>query len=160
MKNEQKEGFALVLERYLGHSNAGHSELVMPDGSRVVFSGDGFLQIYVPKKKAWTGEGLPPVGTVCELWYSCGEWAPCMVMAHDISMGIPTAVVRHGDHYYTGSSRKTLRPIRTPEQIAAETEEREALEIQKVIAPFFDNPMGAAFALHRAGYRKQVKPCA
>lgn len=115
----------------------------------------------------WNGEGLPPVGTVCELWYSSGEWAPCTVMAHDVSMAIPIAVVRHGGQCYTGSSRKTLRPIRTPEQIAAEERQGEISEIHadliQIAASEDHSPQGTkddwyrvADYMHDRGYRKQV----
>lgn len=110
---------------------------------------------------AWTGEGLPPVGTVC--WY--GDLNEELRIITHVDQGEQNGSARYlavGQNGEMGSLRLVTaeywHPIRTPEQIAAETEEREALEIQKVIAPFFDNPMGAAFALHKAGYRKAVKP--
>jgi hypothetical protein len=152
--------------RNIWRMNNGAHWLAYVDGEWVLVV-NATPERYIAIKAPWTGEGLPPVGTVCELWYSCGEWAPCMVMAHDISMGIPIAVVRHGDQCYTGSSAKTLRPIRTPEQIAAEEREKDVIAVLEVMKFAHWNiknteisPLGKcriyAEAMVDAGYRKQV----
>lgn len=103
---------------------------------------------------AWTGEGLPPVGTDCELWYAAQDWGPCHVMAHDLSGEIPVAVVRHGEHCYAAASSKILRPIRTPEQIAEEKRQKAVAEML-ADAKCTGNPWVERFgALYDAGYRK------
>ena len=78
------------------------------------------------KLPAWTGEGLPPVGTVCEAWVARDEWRECVVVALDDDDGTPVSVVRLGNSYF-GMTLKTLRPIRTPEQTAA-TERESAIK--------------------------------
>lgn len=74
-----------------------------------------------PAAPAWNGEGLPPVGTVCELQ----DATEVRILAHTKRAGAPVAVYQCTDsesiEAYTASF---FRPIRTPEQIAAE--EREA----------------------------------
>ena len=80
----------------------------------------------------WTGEGLPPVGTECELWIRADEWAKCQVIAMDEQDGHPVSVVRYGGGYYAGTN-KCLRPIRTPEQIAAEEREAKAKSMWQAI---------------------------
>lgn len=70
---------------------------------------------------AWIGEGPPPVGTVCEFRkYSpldSGEW-----IAGDIRYLSDCTIVIGGDKCEHIHHPRTLefRPIRTPEQIAAE----------------------------------------
>lgn len=105
--------------------------------------------------KPWNSEGLPPVGTVCELWIRADEWAPCQVIAMDEQDGQPVSVVRYGGGYYAGTN-KCLRPIRTPEQIAAE--ERQAFIFDAVLATDSETPLEwrkAVFGeLYDLGYRK------
>lgn len=121
-----------------------------------------------PRPVAWTGEGLPPVGTVCELHISNDNWQPCEVIAMDVQDGEPVSVVRYGGGYY-GSAAKDVRPIRTPEQIEAELREREIDDLRQVIkqahyalpntdvAPA-EKAKAYAAAIHAAGYRKQEQP--
>lgn len=74
-----------------------------------------------PAAQQWNGTGLPPVGTVCEFREYCGTWAECTIIGEfkgRIICGCnATGTVGYID-------LEELRPIRTPEQIAAE--EREA----------------------------------
>ena len=63
----------------------------------------------------WNGEGLPPVGACIEWLSAQDEWLDGRVVGHD---GMVT-VVSHNDGY-TGCHAHEIRPIRTPEQIAAE----------------------------------------
>lgn len=74
----------------------------------------------------WGGTGLPPVGVVCEVMSATasGEWLEATIVAHDGA----AAVYRLYDGSYGGDleffednpARPLFRPIRTPEQIAAE----------------------------------------
>lgn len=70
---------------------------------------------------AWNGEGLPPVGTVCELQ----DATEVRILAHTKRAGAPVAVYQCKDsesiEAYTASF---FRPIRTPEQTAAEEREK------------------------------------
>lgn len=119
--------------------------------------------MYVARLVEWTGEGLPPVGTVCEVIYPgysnerfdrfVGH--SVTIVAHDVIDAEPVAVFRMpvngraDEQDYHALVAKCFRPARTPEQIAAE----EALrEIEILYSE------GGPAAVFDAGYRKQVKP--
>lgn len=109
--------------------------------------------------EAWTGEGLPPVGIEIEAFmmrnmHDTYEWRRAKV----VHGGIP------------GSEREILvfdlestapawvdefRPIRTPEQIAAEAREAAIKEMQAVVGTVNAHPFAE---LYDAGYRRQVAP--
>jgi len=93
----------------------------------------GCLDIVDAEVVTWNGEGLPPVGTVCE--YRCGyveqpyEFSQCTVIAHfDGESGKRLAAftyVGHDGVVQLGRGAPSLfRPIRTPEQIAADEREK------------------------------------
>lgn len=76
---------------------------------------------------AWTGEGLPPVGTVCEVDY-CESWQRCEVVAHFRQrcgmVAAFTVDLVDGAKSLDAFGSESFRPIRTPEQIAAEEREK------------------------------------
>lgn len=86
-----------------------------------------------PAAAEWDGVGLPSVGTVCEYFDNKGEWYPA-VMSH-IGSHLFIVKYQHPEHGQQescmhiasndGPISSRLRPIRTPEQIAAEERERE-----------------------------------
>ena len=104
---------------------------------------------------AWSGEGLPPVGVKCEfephndVWgFSTLEVSECTVIAYHngfvwLDLGEPGIPVA------TRVDKIDFRPIRTPEQIAAD--EREVAVNGMLMAA---NPAG-----HRAGYTRQLMEC-
>lgn len=114
---------------------------------------------------AWSGEGLPPVGVVCDKCYnSPNEYYQVKIIGHDEDL----AVFRWLDGPYAGElseKRQNLnmhinnphwsfRPIRTPEQIAAD--EREAAVAEMKLIAGFTVKGGCQFSkLYDAGYRKQ-----
>lgn len=104
----------------------------------------------------WTGEGLPPVGTVCRLSFNGSDQGVvtvnyittefCVCKNHDFGheQGSPT------ENY-------NFTPIRTPEQITAEEREKAIDGMLEIIdAGFFDNARAIYAAIYDAGYRKQV----
>ncbi|WP_449432299.1 hypothetical protein [Pseudomonas putida] len=124
----------------------------------------------------WSGEGLPPVGTVCEfnsnLAHKAGgeSWHKVTV----VFMSDETYVVRRENappgeiSELCGSAwmieAKRFRQFKTPEQIA---EKERANAITSILADagvtgsaWSDDPEAEvwAAALHDAGYRKQVAP--
>lgn len=109
----------------------------------------------------WNGEGLPPVGTVCELNWGGGVWKRCTVFAHrpNANGGIDALADIEGD--WTFSSRPSMfRPIKTAKQIAAE--ERSAA-VDEMMKTFYqgNTVVGGADgfnALYNAGYRKVEQP--
>ena len=102
---------------------------------------------------AWSGEGLPPVGVVCEC-HLPGEltnnysWVEAKVIWHNG----PTecAVVRSTSKLAWCDE---FRPIRTPEQIAADEREAAILDMERICRSG-DFGSGGLAALYDAGYRK------
>lgn len=83
----------------------------------------------------WTDpqDGLPPVGTVCEVEHN--EWRRCEVFAHKVnSQGTIDALFSYeradGTKDWNWCSKASkFRPIRTHEQIAAEEREKAISEM-------------------------------
>lgn len=102
-----------------------------------------------PTLPTWNGEGLPPVGAVCELQ----DATEVRILAHTKRAGAPVAVYQCTDsesiEAYTASF---FRPIRTPEQIAAEEREKAIEEIASLIGRGTFSQDAAA--IYDAGYRK------
>ncbi len=110
----------------------------------------------------WNGKGLPPVGTVCE--YRCHDscepnvWTAVHVLAH-AAHGSDTAMLLAEDD--NGEPRTmygriwvpgTCRPLRTPEQIAAEEREKAIEEMCFAVETL---TVKQAKALYDAGYRRR-----
>ena len=112
-----------------------------------------------PGPSNWTGEGLPPVGTVCEAMLPSmnHQWAEAVVVWHHPEHE-GSAVVVHSGGRLTGWS-SAFRPIRTPEQIAAEEREK-AIEVMiadtNILTGIMSDRRIMAGQLYDAGYRKQV----
>ncbi|UZS74315.1 hypothetical protein OQB66_08410 [Pseudomonas syringae] len=113
------------------------------------------------KASTWNGEGLPPVGTVCEVappihWHG----TKVRVICHD--EGDAVCRVLEGD--MLGDLKQLmaseLRPIRTAEQIA----EDERSDFASALVKDLNIPPANEFnfyyelgeRLHKLGYRKQV----
>ena len=107
----------------------------------------------------WDGVGLPPVGAVCE-YQIAGYQRKVKVVAHVSEYGRKLAVFQnlYEDTWSSSGCLERFRPIRTPEQIAAEERERAVQEMQAL------DPRNMAIgmmgrtdfcrALYDAGYRK------
>lgn len=102
----------------------------------------GSLMIERPQTKPWSGpeDGLPPVGTVCELRTKRGGWGEAEIK-YQGRRGICVWlwVRRDGNseqvEWAESPDKLEFRAIRTPEQIAAEKREtaiRELMEIAQV----------------------------
>lgn len=103
-----------------------------------------------PKIYEWSGEGLPPIGTVCECADIAGNlWVEAKIHAHVDTRAI--GAERDGTlHWFCH-----FRPIRTPEQIAAELEAAAIKDI--ALATGLRAGAGqleVARAIYAAGYRK------
>ncbi|WAT30124.1 hypothetical protein [Pseudomonas sp. GXZC] len=142
---------------------------------------NSYLEIAQPEP--WTGEGLAPVGTVCEF----AGFNPEETLSTDPRVGDQVTVIAH---FMSGSfevaaftfyappefeylqvaqgAHGCFRPIRTPEQIA---EEARIAELNLMIGAIKDHPGGrhgvdhltqlkiheeACINLYDAGWRKQV----
>ena len=123
-----------------------------------------------PTTPSWSGEGLPPVGVVCRKCYnSPDEYHNVKILAHDDHCG-EVVIYRwiegpldgelgqstmHLNMASGSNAHWSFRPIRTPEQIAAD--EREAAidaMLAATPAPGSDISLRVCEKLYDAGYRK------
>lgn len=87
--------------------------------------------VYHPAPSAihWTGEGLPPAGTVCEVLNNTldrPEWERCTILFMGKFKAIYESESCHERVADVSESWMiSFRPIRTPEQIASEEREKE-----------------------------------
>lgn len=120
---------------------------------------------------AWSGEGLPPVGTVCEFTghTHCREdptdkdlhaGARVHIIAHfkdgDLDLAAFTFNPNNPDRGTACVSQGAFgcfRPLRTPEQIAAEDREKAIKDMFHVMQGMGDD-LDCARRLYDAGYRK------
>ena len=107
---------------------------------------------------SWSGEGLPPVGVVCEVDW-CEEWHKCEVIAHFQQrcgmVAAFTVEISGGAKSLYAFGADSFRPIRTPEQIAAD--EREAAikdMLEDAGRPDTAKTRDQAQLLYDAGWRK------
>lgn len=118
--------------------------------------------------KTWDGEGLPPVGTICEVvspGYSNKRFDRFVgqvvtVISHDIIDSDPVAVFRVSidgrieEQDYHALVAECFRPARTAEQI--EAEERDAA-VRNIMGLGGIQRQSAEW-IYDAGYRKQPAP--
>lgn len=122
-----------------------------------------------PVQQAWNGEGIPPVGSLCEVkstargkerdWFKAEVKyiSPFTVVLDDF----PTDWLLEGE-FVVHPNTVQFRPIKTKEQIAAE-ERKEAVDMMRWICEeWVDSDLDRAWSwdeifgvLHDAGYRKQ-----
>lgn len=138
---------------------------VRDDGTMIAWlSGIASSHRMVERPIQWTGEGRPPVGVVCEvLWDSqLGIYCAAAVLAHDEAGAVYrfTTGERKGEYqseqqdYYGGLPK--FRPIRTPEQIAAEERDKTVRKILDEMPDGFPNGHTGAVVdwMLGQGYRK------
>lgn len=122
------------------------------------------------RPEPWTGEGLPPVGTVCDLKFDhWTDWERHEILCHGKSFmfvrELNSGLDREGSMSMDGIM---FRQVRTPEQIA---EEARIAELNQMVGVIKDYPGGrhgvdhlaqlkiqeeACIDLYDAGWRKQV----
>ena len=136
----------------------------------LAFVDDEWVNVWLPDSaryqkinKPWSGpeDGLPPVGIECEynpmvptaFMPTYLKWSKVRIVTHDVQMG-DTYAVFSGLSGYCGNRRpECFRPIKTPEQLAAELREtaiRELMDIAQV-----DCRVTAA-RLVDAGFKREV----
>lgn len=107
-------------------------------------------------QEAWDGQGLPPVGTMCEVKHRDIGWVRCEIVAHKSFScgGLTHAIAWIDENTLDQSQGLRFRQLRTPEQIAAEEREKAvgdmAMSIQGVPYQY-----PTLYALYDAGYRRQ-----
>jgi hypothetical protein len=138
---------------------------------------DGWFSVppcFVEFPDPWNGEGLPPVGVVCEFqgdeakcpydpWHEdLHDGVKCTVIAHFKSKSLDlvafTFVKADGNTEVEQSLPGALKPIRTPEQIAAEECDK---AVKAMLSEFehtgsLTSHYEVCEVLHKAGYRKQT----
>lgn len=112
---------------------------------------------YVTLRPApWTGEGLPPVGTVCEFktYGRNAEWSEVEIIAHFRNNAPVAAFIQTGGGHKTVNQAiaECFRPIRSPEQIAADEREAGITQMRELVGSLNTHPFSE---LWDAGYRKQ-----
>ncbi|WP_024666509.1 hypothetical protein [Pseudomonas syringae] len=110
------------------------------------------------KSPAWNGEGLPPVGTVCEVAPPI-HWRGTKVRVLCLDEGDAVCRVLEGD--MLGGLKQLmaseLRPIRTAEQIAEDQRKQEIQELMIVLGSVESaDYKDIAIAIQQANFRKQV----
>lgn len=114
----------------------------------------------IKRPQEWDGNGVPPVGTVCEYCLDDGWWSKCKVVY--VLSGSDDGFVVWCDHldsdkflsFSTGRYRLYLRKIKTPEQIAEEEKSKAIDEMNDLILGWGVEKRMLA-VLYDAGYRKQ-----
>lgn len=105
---------------------------------------------------AWVGIGLPPVGTVCEAKTTRG-WSRGTIIAHGLQPKENLAVWQEDGELIFWGVKEYFRPIRTPEQIAAEERDK-AIEGMiadtNILTGIMSDRRIMAGQLYDAGYRK------
>lgn len=160
--NEALKGWKVTFS--IGHRPSDRWEVYTPKGCGGVVAVDSVTDwtvrelldrmsaTPVVEPSPWTGDGLPPVGTVCEWFSEDYGWLGGRVVGHDGSV----SVISHNDGY-TGCHPHQVRPIRTPEQIAEEERKAAVMEIAKTVHAWIPSSVDSMFAAHAiwdAGYRK------
>lgn len=109
----------------------------------------------VKRPQGWDGVGLPPVGTVCEYRVNKGEWVSCEVLQHTLcSNGDVEVFVSLKNSWGYSSAPDRFRPIKTPEQFAAEERTLAINEMCEVASKRSTKGLTLMESLYDAGYRK------
>lgn len=114
----------------------------------------------------WNGpeDGLPPVGTVCELRTRNGGWGEAEIKYHGRAVCVWLWVRRDGNteqvEHAESPDRLEFRPIRTAEQLAAEEREKWAEALFDRLYPGFGwkNCIEQIQDRYRAEYDRSVQP--
>lgn len=124
------------------------------------------VEAVVIEQTPWNGEGLPPVGTVCEKLRMTSpvsrDYLEVKVIAHDEG-GVVTTPIGDASKSYTWSAQDLthlpfsggvnaprFRPLRTAEHIAAQERDDAVRQFCKATGA----NLAIAFAAYDAGYRK------
>lgn len=107
------------------------------------------------ESKEWSGEGIPPIGTVCE-FLKHAKYKTSWIKVRVVFIGGNLIVFEHGANGNEFSEQITevsFRPIKTPEQHAAEERLHAIDEMMTLVGRYctFKDVMGF---LYDAGYRK------
>ena len=110
----------------------------------------------VKRPQDWCGSGLPPVGTVCE-YLKHAKYKTSWIKVRVVFIGVNLIVFEHGANGNEFSEQITevsFRPIKTPEQIAAEERNMAIREMCEVASKRNTKGLTLMESLYDAGYRK------
>jgi hypothetical protein len=110
----------------------------------------------IERPAGWAGEGLPPVGTVCECRSTLtgDDWKEVEILAHFKAPGAVAAFVpTSGYRQVAQAIAGCFRPIRSPDQIAAE-ERKGAIHEMVDHLKRWTSVQELCGHLYDAGYRK------
>ena len=112
-------------------------------------------------KREWTGpeDGLPPVGMTIEVAFGVEtNWRKVLIVGTHGTMRVFHILESKIDEpeYAAWGNRFDFRPIRTPEQIAAEQREKDIEELRVLLSNVACDDYHAAVAMIDAGYRLQT----
>ncbi len=137
---------------YVDRNNGGRYDLGGPGACK---KKDIANVIARPQPTPWSGEGLPPVGTVCEYRVCDGTWYKCEIrytIKHPD--GGVVAYCPHLDHEQVlYAPYCTFRPIRTLAQIAEDEREAYVTKMVSVLPITILSPTDACGLLYDAGLR-------
>ena len=168
IQSKTERGFSVIIfsDRYEAECSIQKSSLATEDAiwfgvnnpNPIIMASDAAANgVNTNEVVEWNGEGLPPVGAVCENKFMPSGWKKVKILAHDEG----NAVFRMDDGYqesYFGGSVGEFRPIRTPEQIAAEVRQRAIEDLGEWLSTNCSIPTPylweAAQKIYGAGYRK------
>ncbi|HHJ1495621.1 TPA: hypothetical protein ACQGQ1_000955 [Pseudomonas aeruginosa] len=147
----QRKAFFVFSKRPSGYMSREGYEGEGEDGSYHVFS-----EFWEWLDKPWNGQGLPPVGTVCEYLDANLEWYEVEIFGIDKAQRRIFASPWMTIPYMGCSAPECFRPSRTPEQIAAEEREK---AISEMFGTLQQSPWASTLKrceiLYDAGYRRQ-----
>lgn len=108
---------------------------------------------------SWSGEGLPPVGVVCEVRNAPGGWGKATIKYQGKGIIVWLWDRQDGNtdqiEFASCPDRLEFRPIRTPEQIAADEREAAINELHTDLVPAPRHVVAIIYdAMTRLGYRK------
>lgn len=116
------------------------------------------ISAYLPRPCDWDKNSLPPIGVECEVDYD--GWKICNIIGHFSQPYGPNAAFTitgpDGKKFVDACGAEAFRPVRTPEQIAADGKAAVIEDMAKVVNARGPFVRGLA-ALYDAGYRK-VQP--
>ena len=143
-----------------GHPVVWSDECHQYEGRDAILCGPPKVSFYriASRPGPWTGAGLPPVGARIECDIHNGRFIPCKVAAHVPHKGEFAAIVVYDgiDEWDWATAGECFRPIRTPEQIAAEKRDNAIDEMSRHSRQMeFVNRLLLG-DLYDAGYRKQT----
>lgn len=112
------------------------------------------------RQATWTGEGLPPVGTVCERNIARSDWCKTKILAVTPEGGNVAYQDMAGQLGWSGCA-SSFRPIRTPAQLAAEEREKAIEFMMQMTSSLGHSDVSKKILfgeLYDKGLRFEVKP--